>query len=508
MKPKLLLTTLAGTVCTLLFLSLSIGTKAAPTFSGHAAVDFAGQPALVMVDSPPNDVGMPNQVTFISNGVTITVPAFAPGSLTGWNMITGYVQYDSSSDTLYVGVICATICGDADGDGDAGTTGAILGKPVTEGGLGGQDVADLGEGESFGLLIDTNNDPTTYEVVAGVKDSSSISAPGVYNFLGLSDTAGDALNEQDWGDPLPNPIAFFASPNASAPDLEFTIAQFSTLPGFVNGTVPQTISMLMAIGSFADDGIGEDAMTGRLVVAPTPTPTVPITATVPITPTPTVVVTPPVTPTLTPTVTPPPPTDVPVTGGNLASFSVNANTAGILSKPQVRSSTQTGDAAGLMQQHSYRLQIPALHLNAAIQEKGWHLAQNESGEQVSQWDEVEHAVGWHKNSARPASRGNVVMSGHNNIGGSVFGDLYQLQGGETIFVWKDNIRYAYVVDEITILPERYASVEERAITTSYIQNTDDHRLTLMTCWPPFSDSHRLFVVAHLEPAQVWVDRRQ
>lgn len=518
MKPKVLLTSLAGAFCTVALLLFSIGTKAAPTFSGNAQADFAGQPALVMVDSPANDVGMPSQVTFISNGVTTTIQAFAPGSLTGWNILTGFVEYDAGTDMLYVGVVCATICGDADGNGDAGTTGDILGKPVTEGGLGGQDIADLGEGESFAMLIDTNNDPSSYEVVAGVKESSSIVSPGVYNFLGLADTAGDALNEQDWDAALPNPLVFFGSPNASAPDLEFTIANFSTLPGFENGNVPQNISIIMAIGSFVDDGIGEDALTGSLEVLPTPTPetptatqvitptdtpttpvtpTIPVTPTVPVTPTATVVET----PVITPTVTPIPPTDVPTTGGDFTTFSASRKTAEMSSKPQA------GNIARIAQQRPYRLQIPAIQLDAAIAEKGWHLVETKNGNQVSKWDDVENAVGWHKNSARPASRGNIVMSGHNNIGGSVFSNLYELKGGETIFVWQGNVRYAYVVDEIEILPEKYANAEQRAINSSYIQPTKDNRLTLITCWPPYSDSHRLFVIAHLDPSQISIDNR-
>jgi len=58
------------------------------------------------------DVGLPNQ--------------FEEGTISGWDMNAIYLDYDIASDTLYVGIDCFGICGDADGDGDPGATGAVL----------------------------------------------------------------------------------------------------------------------------------------------------------------------------------------------------------------------------------------------------------------------------------------------------------------------------------------------------------------------------------------------
>lgn len=131
----------------LLFASTNMyGSVAAapPTFTGNAANDFTGSD-VIRIDDLEGDVGMP-------------IPPFPDGTQSGFDMRTVYLHYDAETDTLSVGIDCIHICGDADSDGDPGSAGPILGKAVADGGLGGADIADFGAGESFGLLIDTNND--------------------------------------------------------------------------------------------------------------------------------------------------------------------------------------------------------------------------------------------------------------------------------------------------------------------------------------------------------------
>ncbi|MEZ4622300.1 MAG: hypothetical protein R2867_43270 [Caldilineaceae bacterium] len=186
---------------------------AAPTFTGDAAADFAGGNAARFAD-PVGDVGLP-------------APDFPAGSVSGWDIQTVYLEYDPATDILYVGIDCVVICGDADGDGDPNVTGPILGKPVSDGGLGGQDAADWGRGESFGLLIDTNNDfdgtNGNFEVVVGVRNSATIADFGAYLYTGR---IGAQLRNTGWGDALPNAVALFAPTSSTVGDLEFTIADF------------------------------------------------------------------------------------------------------------------------------------------------------------------------------------------------------------------------------------------------------------------------------------------
>jgi hypothetical protein len=206
---------------------------AAPNFTGDAAADFTS-PAAVKVDDPEADVGM-------------SAPDFGPEARSGWDIKAVYLEYDPAADTLYVGIDCVVICGDADGDGDPSVTGPILGKPVSEGGLGGTDVPNFGRGEAFALLIDTNNDFTgasgNFEVVVGVKSNDDLNAFGIYQYTG---TIGNQLRDRGWGARLPNVTSIFASPSAAAPDLEFTIGRRYGLIGD-NGCGKSTLLKVMLV---------------------------------------------------------------------------------------------------------------------------------------------------------------------------------------------------------------------------------------------------------------------
>ncbi len=491
----------------------STSTMAAPAFTGDAAADFTGPDVIVLNDRTTPDVGLP-----YLNPPTTTV-GFPTSTVSGFDMRAVYLNYDRATDTMYVGVDCFVICSDADGDGDPNVTGPTLTA------LGGTDAANFGDGESFGLIIDTDNDYITdtqagnFNVVVGVRDDDSLTQLGVYSYTG---NIGEQLDNSTWGPKLPFTVTLYAPPSATTPDLEFSIANFSKLPGFPAGDPLQPFKLHMGMGSIVDDGIGEDFLpeeSSPIIITPTPsaTPTLTVTATITMTPivtttpgvTPTVTVTPtatvtptvPVTPTLTPTATPPAPTSVPTTGADLSLYAApddidKLSSIGaaddLLAKPQ---------SSGIGPD---RLQIPALGLDTAVAQKGWQLVTQKNGSQVSQWDDVRNAAGWHKNSALPGEIGNVVLSGHNNIYGSVFRELNLLKGGETVYVWKNRVRYAYIVDEVSVLPEKYASKTQQAINAAYLQQTDDQRLTMITCWPLTSNTHRVFVTAHLDVERTFI----
>lgn len=470
-------------------------TMAAPVFTGNAAADFTG-PNVIKINDLEGDVGMPS-------------PDFPASARSGWDMRAVYLEYDQATDTMYVGVDCIVICGDADGDGDPNVTGPILGKPVSQGGLGGKDVADFGAGESFGLIIDTNNDfnGTTgnFEVVVGVKNSDSLAQLGAYAYTGQ---IGGQLRNTGWGAQLPNTVTLFAPPSASTQDIEFAIANFSTLPGFASGQPIQSYKVQMAMGSIVDDGIGEDYAPGQqqpVVITPTPTPTdtatsVPTetatitpTETATITPTETATSVPTETPTVTPTATstPVPPTGVPTTGANLSEI----NSVEAFQIPIVAKQKATGqiEVAG---QPTF-LRIPAIDLATAVEAMGWRRIVGANGAAYSEWENIQYAVGWQKNSAIPGTEGNVVLDGHNNIAGAVFRDLWKVTAGETIYVYANHKQYTYKVDSVQLRPEVNVDAAERAQTASLIRQSDDYRLTLISCWPPNSNTHRVFVQAHL-----------
>lgn len=155
-----------------------------------------------------------------------------------------------------------------------------------------------------------------------------------------------------------------------------------------------------------------------------------------------------------------------------------------LSKPQERNPELT------------RLMLPTIELETPIVELGWHPARNDAGQIFSEWDVADNAAGWHINSALPGQGGNVVLSGHNNIRGAVFRELDRLKKGDEAIIWYGSRKYTYTVERVMIVPEKYASQEQRTQNAAWIGPFDDDRLTLVSCWPRDDNSHRIIVVAH------------
>lgn len=208
------------------------------------------------------------------------------------------------------------------------------------------------------------------------------------------------------------------------------------------------------------------------------------------TPTPTTGISPLPTPVNTPI---PAPTSLPPTGADLMLHTENTNEE--LAMFEQEASSPSYLATGSMV-YPIRLAAAAIDLDTQVKPLGWRQVSDRDGE-TSIWQMVDQAAGWHLNSAIPGQVGNVVMSGHNNIGGSVFRNLHRLQPGDAITVWtNEGAAVAYTVDDVKIVKEKYASAAQRAANAQAIAATTDKRLTLISCWPAYSDTHRVIVVAH------------
>ncbi|HBG75138.1 MAG: hypothetical protein A2X25_05175 [Chloroflexi bacterium GWB2_49_20] len=142
-----------------------------------------------------------------------------------------------------------------------------------------------------------------------------------------------------------------------------------------------------------------------------------------------------------------------------------------------------------------RLEIPSIQLDAPIFPE--HYKQIFLGDQVYiQWRvPFRRAAGWHDTTALLGDAGNTVLNGHNNAYGEVFKDLVNLQEGDMINVYSGESVFEYKVNLVLLLPEKYQSIEVRIKNASWIMPTTDERLTLVTCWPQESNTHRLIVVA-------------
>jgi len=149
-----------------------------------------------------------------------------------------------------------------------------------------------------------------------------------------------------------------------------------------------------------------------------------------------------------------------------------------------------------------RIVIPKIGVDAPVAEVGWRVRVL-NGVEKSEWEMLPDAAGHHKNSARLGEQGNVVISGLHNVGSAVFRDLADLEEGDEVFVYGDDgRRFRYLVSQVLILLEVGIPEEERRAHAQYIGPTSEARLTLVSCWPYWTDTHRVVVIAR--PATPWV----
>jgi sortase A len=118
------------------------------------------------------------------------------------------------------------------------------------------------------------------------------------------------------------------------------------------------------------------------------------------------------------------------------------------------------------------------------------------GKKYQQWIAPDDVVGWHFRSALLGRPGNTVFNGHHNINGEVFRDLYKVRDGDEIILRSQKDEFHYMVVSTMILPERFESEEVRLQNAKWIQSSEDERITLVTCWPYESNTHRVIVVAY------------
>lgn len=138
-----------------------------------------------------------------------------------------------------------------------------------------------------------------------------------------------------------------------------------------------------------------------------------------------------------------------------------------------------------------RIVIPAIQLDAPVEGVGWHIEQG-----ISVWDvPARRAAGWLRTSVPAGQKGNTVLDGHHNIQGQVFKRLVDLKPGDVVELYARGNLYRYGVTEKHILPDRDQPMEVRIANAQWIQPTNDERLTLVTCWPYTSNTHRLIIVA-------------
>ena len=142
-----------------------------------------------------------------------------------------------------------------------------------------------------------------------------------------------------------------------------------------------------------------------------------------------------------------------------------------------------------------RIIIPKINLDAPIEIAQAVTTTLDDQEYVQYLVPEEYAVGFHENSAVLGQIGNTVLSGHHNAYGEVFGNIHKLEVGDIINLYSKDVLHQYVVASTMILPEKDEPLEVRLENARWILPSDDERVTLVTCWPQNSNTHRLIVVA-------------
>jgi LPXTG-site transpeptidase (sortase) family protein len=145
------------------------------------------------------------------------------------------------------------------------------------------------------------------------------------------------------------------------------------------------------------------------------------------------------------------------------------------------------------------LQIPSIHLDAPIVPVDYVDAELH-GVSFTLWLAPRgYRVGWHATSALLGVGGNTVLNGHHNAYEMVFEHLIDVEEGDQVIVSSGENHFYYTVTTKVIFPERFETFETRIENTSWIEPTDDERITMVTCWPAASNTHRLVVVAEPDP---------
>ena len=159
-----------------------------------------------------------------------------------------------------------------------------------------------------------------------------------------------------------------------------------------------------------------------------------------------------------------------------------------------------------------RLVISELGIDAPVVEMAWKVVQTATGPQTD-WVIPEDEAGHHLDSAQLGQPGNLVISGHNNIYGRVFERISlawpgksskvdditersEILNGRTIQLYNQvGQPFDYVITDFLRLKDTGIPLAQRVENARHMRPTDDTRLTLVTCWPPWSNTHRLIVIA-------------
>ena len=106
------------------------------------------------------------------------------------------------------------------------------------------------------------------------------------------------------------------------------------------------------------------------------------------------------------------------------------------------------------------------------------------------WDELKQGIGHRVGSANPGERGNLVLSGHDDVYGEPFRDLEKLEVGKDVLVYAGGTSFRYVIRARRVVAPNDLSV---------LSSSKNPVITLITCTPYRVDTSRLVLIGELAP---------
>lgn len=141
-----------------------------------------------------------------------------------------------------------------------------------------------------------------------------------------------------------------------------------------------------------------------------------------------------------------------------------------------------------------RMFIPAIDLNTSITEIfPTEILKRSEGTFI--WEPPDFAVGHFESSGKPEEGGNIVFIGHNNTQGEVFRDLDHLTIGDEVILYTVEKEFHYYVQKIVFVPYLGSEEQGDAALQSYSSPQTAETVTLISCWPYATNSHRIVVIA-------------
>jgi sortase A len=124
-----------------------------------------------------------------------------------------------------------------------------------------------------------------------------------------------------------------------------------------------------------------------------------------------------------------------------------------------------------------RIVIPGINVD-------WPVVEGDS------WEELKQGIGHRVGSANPGERGNLVLSGHDDVYGEPFRDLEKLDVGKEVLVYAGGTSFRYIIKARRVVAPNELSV---------LASSKNPIVTLITCTPYRVDTNRLILIGELAP---------